>query len=118
MSSSPSRKFSVRSDPDQNFKQRLADALRRRLHPNTGLHADQLAGAVGVHSDTMRGWLRGSNAASGPMVSELLRFFYATGDHNFAVEMFGDAIAPLANQARTQALKALDEARLALIGGK
>ncbi len=117
MSSEASRTFSVRSDFDAAFKAKLADALRRRLQPNTGLHPDQLAGALGIHADTMRGWLRGHNAASGPMVSELLRFFYSTGDHGFAVELFGDAITPLAGHAKAQALKALDEARQALIGG-
>jgi hypothetical protein len=117
MSSNPSRKFISRSNPDQDFKSRLKEALRRRLHPNTGLHSDQLAGVLGLHGDTVRGWLRGSNAVSGPMLSELMRFFYSAGDHDFAVEMFGDAITPLAGHAKAQALKALDEARQALIGG-
>jgi transcriptional regulator with XRE-family HTH domain len=97
------------------FNKIIAEALRRRLHPNTGLHSDQLAYALGMNGDTVRAWLRGHNTPNGEAVSELLRFFYASGDYGFAVELFGDAVTPLTKRARLrEAVEAIERAKEAL----
>jgi transcriptional regulator with XRE-family HTH domain len=97
------------------FARVIAEALRRRLHPNTGLHSDQLAHAIGMNGDTVRAWLRGHNVPNGEAISELLRFFYSAGDYSFAVELFGEAVTPLTQRARVrEAVEALDRAREAL----
>jgi hypothetical protein len=97
------------------FARVIAEALRRRLHPNTGLHSDQLAFAIGMNGDTVRAWVRGHNVPNGEAISELLRFFYSAGDYGFAVELFGEAVTPLTQRARVrEAVEALDRAREAL----
>jgi hypothetical protein len=102
-------------EPTREFKRKLADALRRRLHPNTALHVDQLAHAIGFSGETIRTWLRGENVPNGAAIGELMRFFYGCGDYGFAVEMFGDAVTPLTQRAKVgEALEAIERAREAL----
>lgn len=77
------------------FKKLFADALRRRLHPNTGLHRDQLAHALGMHGESVKNWLRGESCPGGGEVSACINYFARCGDHAFLQELFPDAVAPL-----------------------
>lgn len=116
MSCAENQSFPTGSRVNPNFHRVVAEALRRRLHPNTGLHPAQLAYALGVNGETIRTWLRGHACPNGAAIDALLRFFYYAGDHGFAVELFGSAITPLARKAKVvKALEALDQARAALL---
>jgi hypothetical protein len=88
------------------FKKLFANALRRRLHPNTGLHRDQLAYALGVHAESVKNWLRGESCPDGGTVSACINFFARTGDHAFLQELFPDACAPFV-QRQKRAEKAI-----------
>jgi len=60
--------------------------LRKRLHPNTGLHAKTLAAAIGVHGETLERWMRGEAKPSWSVAGELMRFFWKQGDKAFSLE--------------------------------
>ena len=77
------------------FKKVFAEALRRRLHPNTGLHRDQFAYALGCHGETVKNWLRGESCPDGGAISAAINFFARSGDHAFLQELFPSACAPL-----------------------
>ena len=93
-----------------NFKTRFVEALRKRLAPNTGLHADQLAGAIGRHGESVRNWLRGDCGISSEAVDAVIAFFMWQGDHAFIVEVYPQ-VTPLVQRKREA-----DEA-LALVHG-
>lgn len=61
----------------------LIAELRKRLHPNTGLHAKTLAAAIGVHGETLERWMRGEAKPSWSVAGELMRFFWKQGDKAF-----------------------------------
>lgn len=77
------------------FKKIFAEALRRRLYPNSGLQRDQFAYALGVHGETVKNWLRGESCPDGGALSAAINFFARVGDHAFLQELFPAACAPL-----------------------
>jgi hypothetical protein len=90
-----------------NFSEIFKRALAKRLYPYTGLRKEVLCDAIGVHGMTLRSWLRGENAPSGPMVAACINFFTRTGDHTFIQELYPDAVTPLVQRKR-EADKALE----------
>ena len=91
------------------FTARLKRALGQRLWPQTGLHRKQVAGAIGVHGETLNKWIRGEGAPSGEMVSELIQFFWHRGDRSFAAEVLNlDVLRPA---PVAEAVAALDRAK-------
>ena len=75
--------------PDQH-RARIAAALRRRLHPNTILHAKQLAAAIGVTPETIGNWRRGYCDPGSYEIGKLFQFFMAVeGGPGFWVDVFG-----------------------------
>lgn len=93
------REFPVCPKVRGMFKQRLAESLRRRVYPNTGLHPKQLAHAVGKSVDTVFHWLRGENTAEGDSIDSLIDFFTKQGDASFVVEIF-PGVTPLVQKRR------------------
>lgn len=87
------------------FKQRLAESLRKRMYPNTGLHPKQLAHALQKSVDTIFHWMRAENTAEGDSIDGLIGFFTSQGDANFVVEIF-PGVTPLV-QSRREAETAL-----------
>lgn len=92
MSVSAKREFPIRCGEKHVFRKRLAESLRHRLYPNTGLHPKQLAGALGKSTDTVFHWLRGENTAEGESIDSLINFFVSQGDHGFVTEVFPGVI--------------------------
>ena len=82
------------------FSETFKRALAKRLYPYTGLRKEVLCGAIGVHGMTLRSWLRGENAPSGPMVAACISFFARSGDHAFILELYPDAVEPLVTRSR------------------
>ena len=90
-----SQKFRIRSRAMRvNFVKTFTEALAPRLHPHTSLHPDVLADAIGCEGPTIRYWLRGEGAPSGPMLAAVIQFFYATGDEQFIAEVM-PGVTPL-----------------------
>ncbi len=77
---------------NSGFYERFADAIRRRLAPNTGLHAKQLAGAIGVSDDTLVRWSRGQTRITAEALGALAEFFRKRGDQRFLTEIYGDLV--------------------------
>lgn len=72
-------------------RNRLADAIRRRVFPNTRLHLPQLAGAIGCPDNTFGRWYRGESKMSLDALDALQNFFSSRGDWGFIAEVFGIA---------------------------
>jgi transcriptional regulator with XRE-family HTH domain len=77
------------------FYERFADAIRRRLAPNTGLHLKQLAGAINVSDDTLVRWSRGQTRITAEALGNLAEFFRKRGDKSFLAEIYGDLVPPI-----------------------
>jgi hypothetical protein len=67
------------------FKQRLAQALARRLHPNSGLTRKALAHAIGRSPETIENYLSGYSQPDSHAMGELMAFL----DAGFACEVYG-----------------------------
>lgn len=59
------------------FRERVRDALRRRLHPNTNLRANQLAYAVQISQATIWNLYSANGEPSGRVIDKLVGFFGA-----------------------------------------
>lgn len=94
------RNFPICSREKGVFKKRLAESLRLRMYPHTGLQAKQLAAALGVSPDTIHHWLRAENTADGENTGALIRFFATQGDHAFIAELFPEGVTPLIAKAK------------------
>ena len=79
------------------FRPRFAQALKKRLYPNTHVGREQLSHALGVHGDTFNRWIRGEGAPSSEMMAEVIRFFWFRGDHEFAAEVLDLPVMPMVN---------------------
>lgn len=102
------------------FRDRLIEALAKRLYPRGSLHRKVLAGALGVHGDTFNRWMRGEGSPTSEMTAELVRFFWSRGDRAFANEIFDldvPSVTPPPSAPVAAALAALDQARQALLEG-
>jgi transcriptional regulator with XRE-family HTH domain len=77
------------------FYERFADAIRRRLAPNTRLHLKQLAGAIKVSDDTLVRWSRGQTRITAEALGTLAEFFRKRGDQSFLAEIYGDLVPPV-----------------------
>jgi hypothetical protein len=95
------------------FKDRLANALLRRLHPNTGLHRKVLSHAIGVHENTVDNWCAGYSQPDSYFMGELIQFF----DAGFANEVYaahGAVVAKLSDTRKARALQAVNKLAPAL----
>lgn len=100
----------------QQWRRGYANALRRRLSPNTSLTRQQFAHAMGWSVDTVDNHLSEYGQPDAYRMGQAMSFFYSIGDHTFATEVYGDVITPLTKKAKIgTALAALDAAREALI---
>lgn len=68
-----------------HFPDLIADALRKRLHPNTALHVEQLAFTIRVSKKTIHNLLNANRSPRGDTLLKLLDFF----DAAFANEILG-----------------------------
>lgn len=95
------------------LRQRLAASLRRRLHPNTALHAKQLAYALRVSEATVWQWLAGNRDPGGEHLLALINFF----DAAFANEIVGPGcvIAKASDLRAAKAIGKMNEARAELL---
>lgn len=84
----------------EDFQNLLCDAVRRRLHPNTGLHVSQLAYAIGCSDETLKNLLRKQHAMSSHLVAGLIDFFAQHNDHNFICELYPSAVIPFITRKR------------------
>jgi TetR/AcrR family transcriptional repressor of bet genes len=69
-------------------RKRLAAALRRRLQPQGRLTIKELAGGIGVTTDTVQNWLNESTEPSSWLLGRLLAML----DPSFFVEAFGPTV--------------------------
>lgn len=102
---------------DKTFKQRLAVALERRLHPHTNLHPKQLCYSLRVSGNTLSNWLSANNEPKGGHVMSLIRFF----DSSFAEEISQGHVTKITDRRAMDAVKKLAEAQAELtaaLGGK
>lgn len=86
------------------FRKRLSDALRQRLHPNTGLTKAVLAHAIGIKDPTtIDNWLTGYSQPNSYIMGELIAIF----DPGFANEVYeahGVIVAKLSDARRAAAI--------------
>jgi hypothetical protein len=73
----------------------FSEALRRRLHPNTGLTVDQLAYSIGCNPMTLRGLMRGQGTPSAKVTWGCCNFFAKIGDSSWLPEIMPEATKPL-----------------------
>lgn len=110
----------VSSELREGFKQRFADALRRRLSPNSNLTVPVFAHAMRRSEATVWSWLGGSRSPRGEDVMACISFF--AGD--FACEITagtGATVLKLSDRRATEAVQrfvaATEELKQALDGG-
>lgn len=72
-------------NPIRTFRDRFADALRRRLTPHTNLTVSQLAGAIGVSDQTVKNLLSKANEPSARVIDECVAMF----KDSFLNEIYG-----------------------------
>jgi transcriptional regulator with XRE-family HTH domain len=72
-------------NPIRTFRDRFADALRRRLAPNTNLTVSQLAGAIGVSDQTIKNLMSKANEPSARVIDECVALF----KDSFLNEVYG-----------------------------
>jgi hypothetical protein len=89
--------------PMSDVGSRFRDAIRRRAHPNTALHLQQIAGICGYSRNSFMRWWRGEARIPLEAMDALVKFFDSAGDRAFQFEVFGQEIA--AAQAELDALK-------------
>lgn len=82
-----------------NFAKVFGGAIQRRTYPNTGLHLDQLAGAIGCSKETLKNAVRGQHNISSPLVAASIEFFARMGDHTFICELYPTAVTPLVQRS-------------------
>lgn len=80
----------------RSFAARFAEAMRRRMYPNTGLQPKQLAGIVGKSADSFMRWCRGEARVPADVIDPLIAFFKERGDGWFLHELFPSAEATAA----------------------
>ncbi len=95
----------------KTFRERLAEALRRRLHPHTNLHPKQLCAALGFTRNTLDNYLSANNDASGPNLLKLMMFF----DGSFASEITGGVVTKLSDARAVEAVRKYHEAKRELL---
>lgn len=71
-----------------SFGDRLRDALRRRLAPNTALHPKQLAHAIGATERGVNKILAGDSDGHAVTVAACIDFFWRIGDRGFVAEIY------------------------------
>ena len=72
-----------------SFEQRFAQALRRRLYPNTGLRLKQMAHDLGYSEDTLQRWTRGDHRVYAGAAEDVDRYFVRYHrDDGFLREVF------------------------------
>lgn len=91
----------------KTFRERVAAALRRRLHPNTNLHPKQLRHAIGVSENTLNNWLGAHHDMRGPHLMALIRFF----DSSFAQEISEGHVTKIADRRAMEAVQKLAAAQ-------
>lgn len=97
----------------KTFRERVRDALKARLHPNTNLHAKQLAYCLQISEATIWNLLSANNEPSGRVIDKLVEFFRDPfineiwGCHNIICIDRADA-------RRADAVRRLEEARAEL----
>jgi hypothetical protein len=95
------------------FRQRLSNALRKRLYPNTGVTRLHLAHALGKDADTIDNWLNEYSQPDGYLMGELINFF----DAGFANEVYGAhgvVVAKISDARKARALQAVNKIAPAL----
>ena len=71
-----------------SFEQRFAEALRRRLYPNSALRVKQMAHELGYSEDTIARWLRGDHRVFAGAAEDVDRYFAERhADPNFLREV-------------------------------
>jgi len=86
----------------RNFAESLANAVRRRMAPHTGLQPKQVAYAAGCSPDTFMRWYRGECRMPAEAMGNLARFFASMGDRSFLGEVYGHDVVPLARPAASE----------------
>jgi TetR/AcrR family transcriptional repressor of bet genes len=79
-------------------RKRLAAALRRRLQPQGRLTIKELAGGIGVTTDTVQNWLNESTEPSSWLLGRLLAML----DPSFFVEAFGPTVDAMRRRFETR----------------
>ena len=70
-----------------DVRARIADALRRRLYPNSGVHLKQLSGALGRSGEAVRQWAAGEAGIKACDLYEVARFL---NDPSLVADIYGD----------------------------
>jgi len=87
-----SRSSELAADMEKgSFELRLADALRRRLYPNTALRLKEVAAGIGRSENTVARWWRGETRIGGEDLDRLAQYLKKRGDGGFLAEVYGDA---------------------------
>jgi hypothetical protein len=76
----------------KSFEQRFADALRRRLYPNTRLRLKTLARDTGYSEDTITRWTQAKHRVFAGAVEDVASYFAKRfGDDRLLHEVFASA---------------------------
>lgn len=107
----PGRNAVLRVQAMSVFLDRARNAVARRMHPHTGLHAKQLAHALGKSEDTALRMIRGEAHLSAADVYGLMRLF----GPEFVAEVYQEAaiLSPRDRRALEIGRKALEIAEMA-----
>jgi len=74
------------------FREKQAEAIRRALKA-TRLTPKEIAGALGVDSDTFLNWAKGSGTLNGAAIEALDRLFLSVGYYGLIEDIYGELIA-------------------------
>jgi hypothetical protein len=109
----------------QSFERRFAEAVRRRLYPNSTLRLKMVSQDTGYSEDTIARWMQGKHRVFAGAVEDMASYFATRyGDHGLLGELFevpSDRKIPLLTAGERRevdlCLWATEEAMLAAAGG-
>ncbi len=74
----------------REFRERFAEALRVRLHPNSTLHLKQLAAGISRSEHTISRWWHGESRPLAEDIDRLAAYFAKRGDHGFLAAVYNE----------------------------
>ncbi len=102
----------------KSFEQRFAEALRRRLYPNSRLRLKTLARDTGYSEDTITRWTQAKHRVFAGALEDVAMYFATRhGDRTLLQEVFGHVahLQPLPAQAAAEPAWAAERRRASAV---
>ena len=85
-------------DESGEFRDRMAAAIKLRLHPFTHITQKALAQGIGVTRNSVNNWVNAKSEPTAYLVSRIDAYFYGHGYFGFLAEIYGDLAEPMSKR--------------------